>query len=155
VRVPSDPVIRALAQLDEVEHLVDALSPVAAVVVGEHPEVPSRGQIRVEPRPFDEAGDVVERAGAVDDGIPAEQPRRAFRRANQAEEHPQRRRLAGAVRAEIAEDVAARDGQVHVVDGGQVAVTLDQVSRFDRQVVHFSDRAAASAAEAGSEPTST
>ena len=45
-------------------------------------------------------------------------------RADQAQHHPQRRRLAGAVRAEVAEDVAGLDGQVDVVDGDELAVAL-------------------------------
>ena len=124
--------------------------------VGEQPQVPAAGEVRVEARPLDEAGDAVERARAVDERIAAEELRVARRRADQPEQHPQRRRLARAVRAEVAEDVAALDGQVDVVDRDDLAVALDEPARFDRRrVAHLSARAAASAAAVGIDPAST
>src|SRR5207248_7850495 len=62
----------------------------------------------------------------------------------------------GAVRAEVAEDVAGLDGQVDVVDRDDVAVALDQAAGGDRRRArHPSARAAASAAAGGSEPART
>src|SRR5207245_11192728 len=84
-----------------------------------------------------------------------EEPRRALRRPDQPEQHPQRRRLAGAVRPEVAEHVAALDRQVDVVDRDDLAVPLDEAARLDglRLVhVHLSARAAASAALEGTDP---
>ena len=126
VRVAADAVLRAVAQLDELEHLVDPGARARLVVVGEQLQVAPAGEVRVEARAFDEAGDAVERLRAVDERVAAEQPRRALGRADQAEQHPQRRRLAGAVRAEVAEHVAALDRQVDVVDRDDLAVALDQ-----------------------------
>ena len=58
------------------------------------------------------------------DRVAAEQPGAARRWPDQAEQHPQRGGLAGAVRAQVAVDVAGLDGQVDAVDRGQVAVAL-------------------------------
>ena len=53
--------------------------------------------------------------------ITPEQPRRPGGRRDQPEQHPEGRCLAGAVRAEVAENVAGLDGEVDVVDCGQLA----------------------------------
>ena len=63
----------------------------------------------------------------------AEQRRRPSRRRQQAGQHLHRRRLAAAVRAEEAEDLAALDAEAHVVDGGEVAEALRQAVRLDRR----------------------
>ena len=65
VRVPADLVLRAVRELDEVEHLVDARRRSSAVEVGEQAKVAAPGEVRVEARAFDEAGDTVERTGSV------------------------------------------------------------------------------------------
>ena len=128
----------------------------APVEIAEQAQVAPAGQIRVEARPLDEAGHAVERARSVDQRITPEEPRVALGRPDQPEQHPQRGRLAGAVRPEVAEDVASIDRQVDVVDGDDVAVALDQPSRFEgRRVAHLSERAADSAAEVGIDPAST
>ena len=49
-------------------------------------------------------------------------------------DHPEQRRLAGAVRADDADDAAARQREVDVVDQQQVAVALAQAARFDDDV---------------------
>ena len=57
-------------------------------------------------------------------------------RPDEAEQHPQRRRLPGAVRAEEAVHLAAADGQVHRVDRGARAEGLGEPLRaHDRRVV--------------------
>ena len=92
---------------------------VAAVERGHQLEVLAAAQVRVEARRLDEAGDAVERARALD---AAGRGRTASRAAlvgpDQPEQHPQRRRLAGAVGPEVAVDVAGADRQVDVVDRG-------------------------------------
>ena len=74
VRVAADAVLAAIAQLDHVEHLVDAGRLDATVEVGEQPQVASPGEVRIEARPFDEAGDTVERTRTVDQRVAAEEP---------------------------------------------------------------------------------
>jgi hypothetical protein len=49
----------------------------------------------------------------------------------EAEDHPHRGRLAGAVRAEEAGDDAGADGEAEVVDGELLAVGLGEVGDFD------------------------
>jgi len=65
VRVAPDPVIPAVAQLDQLEHLLDPVAAARLVVVGEQPKVAPSAQIRVEAGRLDEAGDSVEGAGAL------------------------------------------------------------------------------------------
>ena len=79
---------------------------VAAVERGDQLEVAAARQVRVEARRLDEAGDAVEGARALEQRVAAEQLRRALVGPDQPEQHPQRRRLAGAVGAEVAVDVA-------------------------------------------------
>ena len=68
-------------------------------------EVAAARQVRVEARRLDEAGDAVERGRPFDERVAPEQPRRALVGPDQAEQHPQRRRLAGPVGPEVAVDV--------------------------------------------------
>ena len=63
--------------------------------------------------------------------IDAGHPQRAAGRRQQAAEHAEGRGLAGAVRAEQAEDLAGLDGEADVVDGGERAELADEVADFD------------------------
>src|SRR5579884_2082231 len=156
VRVAADAIVGAVGEVDELEHLVDARAGAVAVEVGEQAQVAPARQVGVEPRPLDEPGDAVERPRALDERVASVQLDAARRRPDQAEHHPQRRRLAGAVRAEEAVDVAGVDGQVDLVHGDEVAVALEQGSRRDRRrVAHASAAASASATAAVTEPAST
>ena len=66
-------------------------------------------------------------SGSVEVGVrPTVDGRGAGRRPDQAEQHPQRRGLARAVRAQEAGDPARRDREAQVVDGGQRAEPLGQ-----------------------------
>src|SRR4029077_24875 len=77
---------------------------------------------------------------------------------DQPEHHPQRGRLAGAVRPQIAVNVADVDRQIDAGDGGDLPISLDKPPNLDGRrargldVAH-SARAAASAAAAGTEPS--
>ena len=61
----------------------------------------------------------------------AEQQRLAVARRQQPGQHFHRRRLAAAVRAEKAEDLAALDGEVHAVHRREVAKSTGEVARDD------------------------
>src|SRR5207302_1349301 len=114
------------------------------------------GEVWVERGPLDEAGDALERLGAVPERVAPEELDRALGRPDQAEHHAQGRRLPGPVRPEVAEDVARLDRQVDVVDGDDLAVALDEPARRDRRrLAHLRSRAAVSAAAGGSEPART
>jgi hypothetical protein len=64
VRVAADLVSRTVLQVDELEHVVDVQTRVAAVIVGEQAQVLARREIRVERRALHEPGDAVESLGA-------------------------------------------------------------------------------------------
>src|SRR5581483_6577286 len=78
------------------------------------------------------AGDALERLGKLVLRVAAEEAHRALVGADQAEQHPHRRRLPRAVRAEKAVDIAALDRQVDGVDGNDLAVPLGEPARLDR-----------------------
>ena len=61
-------------------------------------------------------------------------PQRAGVRLLHPGDHPEQRRLAGAVRADDADDAAARQREVEVVDQQVVAVALLHAARFDDDV---------------------
>ncbi len=140
--------------LDQLQRFVDPAGRIAAVVGGAQLQVLAAGHVGIEARRLDEAGDAVQRPRAVHLWIAPEQPGDAGGRPDQAQQHPQRRRLARAVGAEVAVDVAGPDGQVDGVHGQPLAVALCQAAHLDhRGVGHETARAAASAATAGTEPT--
>ena len=64
----------------------------------------------------------------------AEKPGGAFAHRQKASQHLHRRRLAAAVRAQKAEDLAAFDAEVHPVDRNEVAEAAGQVGRLDRGI---------------------
>src|SRR5581483_8997534 len=55
-----------------------------------------------------------------------------------AHHHPDRRRFAGAVGAEKAEDFTRRHDQVEIVDGGEPAVAFGKVDELDHDIFGFS-----------------
>ena len=75
-----------------------------------------------------------------------EQQRLAFARRQQAGQHFHRRRLAAAVRAEEAENLAALDGEAHPVDRREVAEAAGEIARDDDGLARRRCDAAVSAA---------
>ena len=157
VRVAADPVPGPVSQLDDVEHLVDAVLRAEAVVVGEQAQVLAAGEVRVEARRLDEAGDSLERlADALLDRVAAEELDRASGGADQARASCAvtsscRRRWARGTRRRRP---ARRLGRL--VDGDDASVALEKASGRDgRRAVHFKPFAAARAVAAGIEPAST
>ena len=73
--------------------------------------------------------------------VEAGDDRLAFRRRHVAGQDAHGRRLAGAVRAEKAENLAALDAEVQVVDRGDAAVALGEVLNLNqRAILHEFDR---------------
>ena len=70
-----------------------------------------------------DVADALADAGRLAAQVRPRDRRLAAGRGEQRREHPQRRRLAGAVRAEEAEDLAGRDREVDAADG------LDRAAR--------------------------
>ena len=62
--------------------------------------------------------------GAVDQDL-------ALGRLLEAGDHPQRRRLAAAARAEQREELALADREAELVDGGEVAEALGDLAQLD------------------------
>jgi transposase InsO family protein len=122
---------------------------------GEQFEVLASIQIRVEGRGLDEAGDTLQRRDRQL-RVRAEQPHAPRGRADQAEHHPQRRRLSRAVRAEVAVDVARVYVDVDPTDRREVAVALDESPYLDRgrpAPGAHRPRAAVSATDGATEPS--
>src|SRR5206468_9467947 len=124
-------------------------------------QITPAGHVRVEAGCLDEAGYPVEGLRPLEQRVPAEQLDLPLIGADQAEQHPQRRRLSGAVRSEIAVDVAGCDVELDVVDRDDLAVALDESNSPDggrgvpapRGLTRaHRPRAAASAAAGGTEP---
>ena len=155
VRIASDPIAGAIGQLDGLQGRVDPAAGVVTVEGGQQLEVAPRGHVGIEGRRLHEARDAVEcPRGFV--WIAPKQPDGPRRRPDQAEHHPQRRRLAGAVRSQIAVDVARLDRQVDPVDRRELSVTLDETADLDRRrgLRHGSDAATDSIVDGVTEPAS-
>ena len=127
--------VRCCGQADPVEGLRDpapAAAPVRAGVGGvEALQVRGARQVRGEARALHEGADGGEDLGQGVRHRPPEQLHAAGRRVDEAEQHPDRRRLARSVRAEEAEDAAGGHRQVHGVDGGSRAEPLGERGRLD------------------------
>ena len=92
------------------------LGPLEAQQPAEQDQVLAPGEVLVDGGELaGQADEAAHRVGLAHDVVP-EHARRAGVRAQQRREHPDRRRLAGAVRAEHAVDRAAAHGQVDAVD---------------------------------------
>ena len=99
----------------------------------EQDQVLAAGQVLVDGGELaGEADGAAHGVGLLDDVVP-EHPRGARVGAQQRREHADRRRLAGAVRAEHAVDGAAAHREVHAVDGAGVAEGLDEAGGLDRE----------------------
>jgi len=85
----------------------------------------------VKARLVDDRADPCQRGGPLGRNRAAEQRHRSGRRLGQAEQHPDQRRLAGAVGAEIAEGRSARNAKVDAVDDDLVAEPLRQPLGLD------------------------
>ena len=97
---------------------------------GQDPEVVAGRAARVEPARLQDRPDPAGRVGQLAVG-PAGDGGRAGGRGDQAEEHPQGGRLAGAVGAEEAHDRPGVDLEVELVDGEHVAEALGEALDAD------------------------
>ena len=97
-----------------------------AVADGEPAQVVAGRATRVQGARLQQRAHLAERGGGVGVAVPVD-GHAAGARAVQAEDHPHRRRLAGAVRAEEAGHAAGLDGEGDAVDGGLLAVGLGEV----------------------------
>jgi hypothetical protein len=90
------------------------------------------GEVIVKARLFDHGADTGQsRCSLLWDREPEQAHRPACGR-DQTEQHPYKRRLPGAVWAQVTRGGAGGDAQVHGSDGNAVAKTLRKVGRDDR-----------------------
>ena len=115
---------RRRATRAEAEQAPEQLQVLAAVEL-----LVDRGELAGEAHP------PAHRGGFAHDVV-AEHPGGSAVGVQQRGEHADRRRLAGAVRAEHAVDGAPPDGEVDAVDGAQLAEHLDEALGLDRQLAH-------------------
>ena len=130
-RVLLDPLVGAVGESDPGEGAVDAVMGGGFAGGGDDGEVLPPGEVSVEAWLLDDRSDAGECLSAFQGHRPSEQSHRAGRRSGEPEQHPDQRRLAGAVRPEVAEGDAAGDVQVDAVDGAPVTEALGQAGRLD------------------------
>ena len=133
--------VRALGEADARERRRDPAVRLAARARRRHREVLAPGQVRVEARLLDDRADARERRTRARPAAAARAAACCRQSAGQPEQHPDQRRLAGAVRPEVAEGAAGRHAQVDAVDGDALAEALGQpVSLDDERAVMASSR---------------
>src|SRR5262245_3882662 len=104
-------------------------------------EILPDGELAVEGKRLRHVADVAPRLHVIGAHRLSEQFRRAFGYGQEARQHLHGGCLAGAVRAEEAENLAARDAKTHVVDGDEIAKAAGQAIRFDRRSLISADGA--------------
>jgi hypothetical protein len=130
-RVRANEIVAAIGQLDQREDLRDpgAIKPAQP---RQHLQVPSARQRRVERRRLDQCADTRQIGGRVADRMSQHLGRPAGR-ADQPQEHPDRRGLARAVRSDEAADHPGRQLNVDAVDSAPFAVSLRQFAGDQRR----------------------
>jgi hypothetical protein len=124
----------AIAEVHEVQCLVDRAPALALEVeVGQQLQVRPPGEVGVQPRLLDEAGDALAGGDRIVRRVAPEEADRARLRLDQAQQHAQRGGLAGAVGTQEAVHVADRHGQVDRIDHRTVTVVLGQPPDLDRR----------------------
>jgi hypothetical protein len=114
-------------QAQAVQQLVAPRPPVVdAVDGGEEGDVLVDREIAVEREALGQVADPAAELGASPDGVDAAGAHRPAVRRQQSEDDAQGGRLAGAVRADQAEHLAALDAEADVVDRHQVAIAPDE-----------------------------
>ena len=101
------------------------------VQLGVEAQVLGGRQVHVERRVLEHQTDVAAHVEPLGDDVVAGHRRRTGRRLGERAQHLDRRRLAGTVGPEEAEDLPRLDVEGDPVDGGEVAVALDQPIDLD------------------------
>src|SRR6185312_4503758 len=94
-------------------------------------QVLARRQVLVEADRIRHVADAALDLERLSHRVEARDPHPSLAGLGQAQQHQDRRRLAGAVRPEQAEDLAGPDLEVDAVDGRRALVALDQPGRLD------------------------
>jgi hypothetical protein len=126
---PADPAIGSVGEPGEVEHVVDP-GRVCLARHGLDPQVITGGPAGMEAGRLQDRTDLMQRLGQVQVDLPVDDGR-ALVGPHQAEQHPQRGRLPGTVRAEEADHRAALDLEAQVVDREHRPEPLGQAAHLD------------------------
>ena len=110
---------------------------VDAVELGVQAQVLRGRQVAVERRVLEDEADVAADVVALADDVVAGDVGAAAGRLGERAEHVDRRRLAGAVGAEEAEDLAAGDVEADAAHGLDLAEGLSEVLDVDRELCHI------------------
>ena len=137
-RVAGDAPVEGVTEIDQLAELLGAAIGIAgrqAVQPTLQPQQLAPGLAGIERRLLEGDADAQPDLAGVLDDVEAGDGRLAARRRQQRAQHPHGRRLAGAVRAEEAVDLAAPDLEVDAGDGVLVVEVADQGAGADGGVV--------------------
>src|SRR5205823_11322414 len=136
LRQLSGQAVRHVVDANPRHHVLDPLTPLVArhpFDAGDEIEVLADAHVWIERRRFGKvAGAALRLDGLVEDVEPGDN-RFALGGRHVAGQYPHRRRLAGAVGAEKAEDFASFDAEADVVDRGNAAVAFREVLDLDHR----------------------
>src|SRR4029079_19225966 len=135
-RIGVGPVVRPGGEYDGLDRLVDRLVRLVArdpVEAGGVAEVLPPRQVAVEADAVGQVADPPLDLERLASRSERDHASLSVGRLGQPEEHEDRRRLAGAVLPEQAEDLAGLDLEIEVVDGDEIAVLLGQTAGPDRR----------------------
>src|SRR6185437_113568 len=142
--------VAALPEADHAEHLLhprfDDLR-FDPVELGVEAQVLLGAEVAVEGLVLEDEADVAAHVVAGGGDVEAGDLGRPVARLGQRAEHVDRRRLAGAVGAEEAEDLAGLDLEVHAFDGFEIAEAFAEV--FDGDGCHSGEKSPAGALSPG------
>ncbi len=124
-------VVGPMEDADALERRLDAALGRRLTRRGEDLQVLAAGQVAVEAGLVDDRPDAGQGRVTVPGDAVAEQEHGAGVGVGQAQQHPDQRRLAGAVRAEVSEGAAAGNEELDVVHGDVVAEPLGQPVGLD------------------------
>ena len=125
-------VVAPLPEREQAQVAFDALGAgggVEVVQATEELEVVARRQLVVEARRLGQDADPRPDSVRLLADVEALDRRRALARGDERGEHPDRRRLAGPVGSQQAQDLAPRDRQIHVADRPQVPKSATEAGR--------------------------
>jgi hypothetical protein len=120
--------------VDQLQQLVDARLRHAADQHRLRAQVVAPGQVGVERRVLDDRADMLRHQLRVIGQRPPHDRDAALGRAHQPQHHADGGRLAGAVRAEKAEHLAAPDDEIERIDRGDLAEPLGQAAGFEHHI---------------------
>ena len=136
LRQPRDQPVPHVGDLAALQHLADPAAPLApadALHVRDEVEVRGDRHVAVERDVLGQVADPAPHLERLLEHVEAGHPGGPARGRHEAGEDPHGRRLAGAVRAEEADDLALLHGERHVLDGRNGSVVLGEAIDLDHR----------------------